>query len=98
MLNAEQELRNAQLALVNARHDAYVAAAAVLSAMGSLEARYLAADAPLYDPAKSFNKVRRSGAVPWEGAVQALDSVGAPAIRARPTGVDQPIPTAKAPQ
>lgn len=98
VLNAEQELRNAQLALVNARHDAYVAAAAVLSAMGSLEARYLAADAPLYDPAKSFNKVQRSGAVPWEGAVQALDSVGAPAIRARPTGVDQPIPTAKAPQ
>lgn len=94
VLNAEQELRNAQLALVNARRDEYVAAASVLSAMGSLEARNLTSGVPIYDPAQSFNKAKHAlGAVPWEGAVQALDSVGAPSIKKRPTTPDQPIAT-----
>ncbi|MGE5502709.1 MAG: TolC family outer membrane protein, partial [Ignavibacteriales bacterium] len=67
VLNAEQELRQAELALVSARHDEYVAAASVLAAMGDLEAAKLTPGVPIYDPAKNFNKVSHSwGWVPWE--------------------------------
>lgn len=80
VLNAQQELESSQLQLVGARHDEYVAAAAVLAATGALDARSLVPDAPRYDPKANFDKVRHApGWVPWEGAVQALDHVGAPA-------------------
>jgi len=87
VLNAEQELRQAELALVTARHDEYVAAASVLAAMGDLEARNLAPSVPTYDPAKNFNQVKHSwGWVPWEYGVEALDRVGAPPISKDPKG------------
>ena len=38
----------------------------------------------LYDPAKSFDKVKHIGAVPWEGVVEAIDSIGAPSPRPAP--------------
>ncbi len=88
VLNAEQELHNAQLALVNARHDEYVATAAVLNGMGELEVRNLAPQAPVYDPAKSFRKIRRSGATPWDPVVSGIDGAGAPRIQARPANLD----------
>ncbi|MDR3510003.1 MAG: TolC family outer membrane protein, partial [Caulobacteraceae bacterium] len=69
VLNAEQELRAAELALVNARHDEYLAGAGLLSAMGRLEIAVLDPGLPAYDPEKSFNRVRRAGSVPWEGLV-----------------------------
>jgi len=92
VLIQQTNLENAQLALVQARHDAYVAQAALLQAMGRLEARALVTGAPLYDPAKSFNRVKSAGAVPWEPLVAALDSVGAPSV-----GVPAPIPAPAAP-
>ena len=82
--NAEQERHNAELALVNARHDQYVAGAGVLSAMGLLEARNLTPGTATYDPAKSFNRVRHAGSVPWEGIVAGVDRAGSPTIRKRP--------------
>ena len=84
VLNAEQELHNAELALVTARHDQYVAGAGVLSAMGLLEARNLTPGTATYDPAKSFNRVRHAGSVPWEGIVAGVDRAGSPTIRKRP--------------
>jgi outer membrane protein len=79
VLNAQQELENSELALVSARHDEYVAAAAVLAAMGMLEAKVLIPGAPRYDPNANFRKVRHAiGWTPWEPAVEALDHVGAP--------------------
>jgi outer membrane protein len=92
VLIQQTNLENAQLALVQARHDAYVAEAALLQAMGRLEARALVTGAPLYDPAKSFNRVKNAGAVPWEPLIAALDSVGAPSV-----GVPAPIPAPAAP-
>jgi outer membrane protein len=87
VLNAEQELRQAELALVTARHDEYVAAASVLAAMGDLEAGKLAPGVPVYDPAKNFNRVSHSwGWVPWEYGVELLDRVGAPPIGKDPAG------------
>src|SRR6185436_16492265 len=55
VLNAESELRNAQLALVSARHDEYVAGAALLVAMGMLTAENLKPGFPVYDPKANFN-------------------------------------------
>jgi len=79
VLNAQQELETSQLQLVGARHDEYVAAAAVLAATGALDARSLSPDTPSYDPKANFDKVRHApGAVPWEGAVHAIDRLGAP--------------------
>jgi outer membrane protein len=90
VLNAEQELRSAELALVTARHDEYVAAASVLAAMGDLEARNLTTGVPIYDPSTNFNRVSHSwGWVPWEYGVQALDRIGAPPIGADPA--DSPV-------
>jgi outer membrane protein len=86
VLNAQQELETSQIQLVGARHDEYVAAAAVLAATGALEARALIPDQPRYDPDANFAKVRHIGAVPWEGAVHALDHVGA----ANPTPAPPP--------
>jgi len=85
VLNQEQELRNAELALVNARHDEYVAGASVLAAMGVLDVRTIVPDAPVYDPKANFDKVRHGfGWTPWEPAVEALDRVAAPAVIQRP--------------
>jgi outer membrane protein len=77
LLNAELELANARIQLVQSRHDAYLARAALLSAMGLLEIRHLVAGGETYDPSSSLKRVERIGAMPWEGAISALDAVGA---------------------
>jgi outer membrane protein len=80
VLTAQQNLRDAELALINARRDEYVASAQVLNVMGLLEARNIAPGAPIYDPEKSFNRVKFSGFVPWEPIVSIVDSLAAPSI------------------
>jgi outer membrane protein len=97
VLNAEQELRNAQLALIDARHDQYVAAASVLNAMGLLEIRNLDANVPAYDPETSFRRVKRAGAVPWEGLVAGIDGVGAPRVQVRPASAPVVLPPPESP-
>ncbi len=59
ILNAEQELLNAQVQLVTARRNAYVAAFTLLAAMGQAEARDLNLDGVvLYDPTVNYKRVR----------------------------------------
>ncbi len=59
VLNAEQELLNAQVNLVSAQHDQYVAGFALLNAMGMAEARDLGLDGgTLYDPVANYTHVR----------------------------------------
>ena len=59
ILNAEQELINAQVQLVTARRNAYVAGFSLLAAMGKAEARSLGLDGgPLYDPQAHYRAVR----------------------------------------
>jgi outer membrane protein len=77
VLNAEQERRNAELAVVSARRDAYVATAMVLAATGSLNLTDLAPGEKTYDPKANADQLRSQGATPWEGAVEALDRLGA---------------------
>jgi outer membrane protein len=85
VLNAQQELEQSQLALVGARHDEYVAAAAVLAAMGALEAQALIPNEVRYDPKANAERVRHAvGWVPWEGAVGAIDKLGAPKVTPAP--------------
>jgi outer membrane protein len=74
VLNAEQELRGAQLNQASAEHDAYVAAASVLAAMGRLEARNLIPSQPQYDAAANFRRLRITwGWVPWEEPLSIVD-------------------------
>ena len=60
VLNAEQELLNAQVQLVTARRNAYVAGFTLLAAMGRAEARDLNLDGAgvLYDPVQNYERVR----------------------------------------
>jgi len=59
ILNAEQELLNAQVRLVTARRNAYVAGFTLLAAMGKAEARDLGLDGgALYDPQVNYQRVR----------------------------------------
>jgi outer membrane protein len=78
VLLAEQTLRNAQIALIDAQHDTFVAAAALLRVMGRLEARELIASLPAYDPTRHFRQVRARSMVPWTGLMQDLDDLAAP--------------------
>jgi outer membrane protein len=55
VLNAEQELLNAEVAVVVSRHDAYVAAHQVLAAAGLLTAKGLGLKVKLYDPTEHYN-------------------------------------------
>ena len=82
VLNAEQELRNAELAQVSASRDEYVAAVTVLSTMGRLEGKNLIPAVRQYDAKANFRKVRMTwGWVPWEEPIGIVDRVVAlPAI------------------
>ena len=64
ILNAEQELLQAQVQLVTARRNAYVAGFTLLAAMGRAEARDLGLEdqGPLYDP--NYDRVK-SDAWDW---------------------------------
>jgi len=59
ILDAQQELLQAQVQLVIARRNAYVAGFALLSAMGRAEARDLGLEeyGPLYDPVANYERV-----------------------------------------
>ena len=73
-LNAAQELSNNELSAAAARHDEYLAAATVLSAMGRLEAKNLIPAVTQYDPKRNFRKLRFTlGYVPWEEPIALID-------------------------
>ena len=82
VLAAEQAKRDAELNLVNARHDIYLAQADVLGAVGLLEARFLIPSSPLYDPTKPFNRVKGKGFVPWEPLIAGVDGLAVPRLEA----------------
>jgi outer membrane protein len=83
ILDAEQELLQAQVRLVTARRNAYVAGFTLLAAMGRAEAQDLGLDGgPLYDPDVNYRRVRGK----W------LDWENDPAPVARSTRtVDTPV-------
>lgn len=58
ILNAQQTLVNARVALVTAQHDRIVASYAVLSAVGRLSPQVLHLATPTYDPSIHYQQVR----------------------------------------
>jgi outer membrane protein len=58
VLDAEQELLDAQVSLVSARRDELAASFAMLRAMGRFTAEDLGLDVDLYDPAANYRGVR----------------------------------------
>ncbi|CAN7314437.1 TolC family outer membrane protein [Phenylobacterium sp. LjRoot219] len=96
VLNAEQELRAAQLSQVTARRDEYVAAATVLASMGRLEARNLIPSQPQYDATANYRRLRITwGWVPWEEPIGVVD--GAIAYPAIPKAKDKALEPAISP-
>jgi len=78
VLNAEQELRAAQLNEIAAHHDEFVASASLLSALGRMEIRNLVPSEPRYDPKANFRRLRITwGWVPWEEPVSLVDRFAA---------------------
>jgi len=60
VLNAQQELVNARVALVTAQRDRVVASYTLLSASGRLSAQVLGLGVPVYDPTVHYRQVRDS--------------------------------------
>ncbi|MGV7119174.1 TolC family outer membrane protein [Sphingopyxis sp. 550A] len=97
ILNAEQEYLNAQVQLVSARRNSYVAAFSVLAAMGKAEARDLGIEGgALYDPEANYRRVK--GQI-WDWADDpkpqqvATDTKAIPAADASvPPSIDTPLP------
>ena len=103
LLNAEAELANTRLSAIQSHHDEYVARAALLSAMGMLEIKYLASAAQRDDPVAPLRRVENRTAPKWEDAIgRVLDQVAAPSTPpspaetppGRPRPVDHPIAAA----
>jgi outer membrane protein len=63
VLNAQQELVNARVALVTAQRDRVVASYTLLGAAGRLSAQVLSLAVPIYDPVTHYHQVRDS----WVG-------------------------------
>ena len=58
VLNAQQELVNARVALVTAQHDRVVASYTLLAAVGELSMQRLGLNTPIYDPQVHYQQVR----------------------------------------
>jgi len=58
VLNAQQELVNARVALVTAQHDRVVASYTLLAAAGGLSLHILGLNVPIYDPQVHYQQVR----------------------------------------
>ncbi len=84
ILDAQRELFSAQVQLVAARRNAYVAAFTLLAAMGHAEARDLGLEeyGPLYDPVVNYDRIRNDiwdwGSDP-DPTVQSTSTVDIPA-------------------
>jgi outer membrane protein len=58
VLNAQQELVNARVALVTAQHDRVVASYTLLAAVGALSVQHLGLNTSVYDPQVHYQQVR----------------------------------------
>ncbi len=90
VLIAEQDLYTAQIALADARRDAYNAASDLMAAIGALKVEAFAPEAPRYAPERHFNRVSRPPLLtPWTPVVATIDRIAAP------TGPEAAVPTAR---
>lgn len=83
VLYAQQQLRDAQVALLSSRRDKYVSEATVLRQTGLLEAQAVLTGMQLHDPATHLRDVENRNDVPWDRLIAAIDRAGAPSARRR---------------
>ena len=83
VLNAQQELKSAQLDLVDAQRNSYLASAQLLSSTGQLTAQAFVPELTVYDPKAHLRSVARKGWTPIIPVVQALDKAGEAMIPAQ---------------
>ncbi len=84
LLNAQLELANDQITLLQSRHDEYVARAALMASMGVLETRLLIPDIEAYSPQAHLKRVESKGAAPWVPAIVLIDGIGGPSSKPPP--------------
>lgn len=75
VLYAQETLLGAELAVVAARHDLYVAEATLLRYVGLLEVRDLTTGVGLYDTSTDIRHIEQRGATPWDAPLRGLDQV-----------------------
>jgi outer membrane protein len=78
VLNEEQRLQLAEVAVATDQYNNYVAQTNLLDAIGRLQTVDLATGVPLYDPAENFRRVKDIGRTPFDLPIAALDHVGEP--------------------
>lgn len=82
LLNAELELTNTRISLVQSQRDEYVAKAQLLAAMGLMEMRLVSPGAETYDAKAALTRVRPELLETLSRPVQILDGLGQPAATA----------------
>jgi hypothetical protein len=85
VLNTQQELTQAQIALLRNRFTEYTARAGVMAAIGRLDVNLLAPGVERYDPKRDFDRVKNRYALPTEFVVRTLDGIVTP-------GLGKPLP------
>lgn len=91
VLNAELELRNAEITLAQARRNQYVAQAQLLAAMGRLSGEDLVPDLDVYDAAANAERVAGRGGLPTDILIETLDRVAAPPVTPAVDGPEAPV-------
>ncbi|MDB5701484.1 MAG: hypothetical protein JWL66_1683 [Sphingomonadales bacterium] len=84
VLYAQQSLRNIEVAQLTSGRDRYVSEATLLRQTGLLEAQALVTGVEIYDPATHLRSVVRKNALPWDGAIAAIDAIALPSPHRSP--------------
>ena len=79
VLISDENLRLAQLSLVQSRHDAFLAEASLLQVSGRLALANLLPDPIRETVSASPQSVKTSGSTPWDSLVETVDKLAAPA-------------------
>ena len=75
VLNAEQELRSAQLALLDAKRAHYISKAQVLFLTAGLTPESVVDGLEVYDSEANFKKVAKKGSLPWVPLLKSVDGL-----------------------
>ena len=88
VLYAHSTRRDAEIALVSAKHDLFVAQAALLRQLGLLEPRSLLRDAPVDDVVTFLKQAERRASGPGDDIARQLDTLQHQPVKQKP--LDQP--------
>ena len=78
VLNEEERLEAAQVAVATDAYDDYSARATLLNSMGRLQAIDFTQGVPLYNPVQNLRRVKNVGATPLDGVFAAADHIAEP--------------------